>query len=63
MHAPYSETCMDADPHIRTRRRILLLEQDEYLASLLHMLLYREGFFATKPLMPLMKLIFISWTV
>ena len=44
MHAPYSRTCMDADPHIRTRRRILLLEQDEYLASLLHMLLYREGF-------------------
>ena len=44
MHAPYSETCMDANPHIRTRRRILLLEQDEYLASLLHMLLYREGF-------------------
>jgi len=35
---------MDADPYVRTRRRILLLEQDEYLASLLHMLLYREGF-------------------
>ncbi len=44
MHAPYSRTCMDADPDVRTRRRILLLEQDEYLASLLHMLLYREGF-------------------
>lgn len=44
MHAPYSRTCMDADPDARTRRRILLLEQDEYLASLLHMLLYREGF-------------------
>ena len=35
---------MDADASARNRRCILLLEQDEYLASLLHMLLYREGF-------------------
>ena len=35
---------MDADASARTRRRILLLEQDEYLASLLDMLLHREGF-------------------
>ena len=35
---------MDADASARTRRRILLLEQDEYLASLLEMLLHREGF-------------------
>jgi len=44
MHAPHSRTCMDADASARTRRRILLLEQDEYLASLLDMLLHREGF-------------------
>lgn len=35
---------MDADVNPRTGRRILLLEQDDYLASLLHMLLHREGF-------------------
>jgi DNA-binding response OmpR family regulator len=35
---------MDADHYAQTRRRILLLEQDEYIASLLHMLLHREGF-------------------
>ena len=44
MHAPDPRTCMDADANTRTRRRILLLEQDEYLASLLDMMLHREGF-------------------
>ena len=44
MHAPDTRTCMDADASARNRRRILLLEQDEYLASLLDMLLHREGF-------------------
>ena len=44
MHAPDTRRCMDADVSPSTGRRILLLEQDDYLASLLHMLLHREGF-------------------
>lgn len=44
MHAPEVRTCMDATSTPDTRRRILILEQDEYLASLMHLLLYREGF-------------------
>jgi len=35
---------MDAMTAPDTRRKILILEQDEYLASLMHLLLYREGF-------------------
>ena len=35
---------MDASANVRAHRRILLLQQDEYIASLLDMLLHREGF-------------------
>jgi len=38
---------MDAKTLPDTRRKILILEQDEYLASLMHLLLYREGFAIT----------------
>ncbi len=44
MHAHSMRTCMDAMTAPDTRRKILILEQDEYLASLMHLLLYREGF-------------------
>jgi len=44
MHAHLLRTCMDAKILPDTRRKILILEQDEYLASLMHLLLYREGF-------------------
>lgn len=44
MHAHLLRTCMDAINLPDTRRKILILEQDEYLASLMHLLLYREGF-------------------
>lgn len=38
---------MDATKLPENRRKILILEQDEYLASLMHLLLYREGFAIT----------------
>ncbi|MEJ2359887.1 MAG: hypothetical protein P8Z75_00465 [Gammaproteobacteria bacterium] len=44
MHAHDVRTCMDASNSTANRRKILILEQDEYLASLMHLLLYREGF-------------------
>ena len=44
MHVPDPWTCTDADINARAGRRILLLEEDDYLASLLDMLLQREGF-------------------
>jgi response regulator RpfG family c-di-GMP phosphodiesterase len=47
MHAHDVRTCMDATNTLDTRRKILILEQDEYLASLMHLLLYREGFAIT----------------
>ena len=47
MHAHNVRTCMDATMTPDTRRKILILEQDEYLASLMHLLLYREGFAIT----------------
>jgi DNA-binding NtrC family response regulator len=47
MHAHEVRTCMDATNKPDTRRKILILEQDEYLASLMHLLLYREGFAIT----------------
>lgn len=47
MHAHDVRTCMDASTTPDTRRKILILEQDEYLASLMHLLLYREGFAIT----------------
>lgn len=47
MHAHKLRTCMDATKSADTRRNILILEQDEYLASLMHLLLYREGYAIT----------------
>ena len=47
MHAHKLRTCMDATTRPDARRKILILEQDEYLASLMHLLLYREGFAIT----------------
>ena len=47
MHAHEVRTCMDAAKTPDIRRKILILEQDEYLASLMHLLLYREGFAIT----------------
>lgn len=44
MHAHDMRTCMDASNSAIKRRKILILEQDDYLASLMHLLLYREGF-------------------
>lgn len=44
MHAHDLRTCMDASNSAAKRRKILILEQDDYLASLMHLLLYREGF-------------------
>jgi DNA-binding NtrC family response regulator len=35
---------MDASTAPAAKRKILVLEQDEFLASLMHMLLHREGF-------------------
>lgn len=44
MHAHEMRTCTDASNSPDSRRKILILEQDEYLASLMHLLLCREGF-------------------
>lgn len=47
MHAPQRRTCTDAGQTIATekqRKHILLLENDEFVASLLHLLLHRQGF-------------------
>ena len=47
MHVHDVRTCTDATNTQDSRRKILILEQDEYLASLMHLLLYREGFAIT----------------
>lgn len=47
MHAQKMRTCMDATKLPKNRRKILILEQDEYLASLMHLLLDREGYAIT----------------
>ncbi len=44
MHAPDISTCDHPSQATETRRQIVLFEHDEYIASLLHMLLHREGF-------------------
>lgn len=44
MHAGSHMTCTDANYNICPEHSILVFEQDEYLASLLHMLISREGF-------------------
>ena len=44
MHVLDKQTCMDAHSAPLNRRKILLFEEDRFLASLMHMLLYREGF-------------------
>jgi len=44
MHASDSRTCMDASSTPEVRRKILVFEQDDFLNSLLHLLLHREGF-------------------
>ena len=44
LHAQQDGSCREAATTPGTRKKILLFEQDEYLASLLHMLLVREGF-------------------
>jgi len=44
LHAHQSGSCRDAAEASATKKRILIFEPDEYLASLLHMLLQREGF-------------------
>lgn len=44
MHVSDVKTCMDAGSAPQNRRKILILEQDMFLASLMHMLLHRQGF-------------------
>ena len=44
MHAPEIRTCMDASSTPDTRRKIVIFEEDEFLVSLLNLLLRREGF-------------------
>ena len=44
MHVSDVRTCMDASSAPVAKRKILVLEQDKFLASLMHMLLHREGF-------------------
>ncbi len=44
MHAPDVRTCMDASSTPETRRKIVIFEEDEFLVSLLNLLLRREGF-------------------
>ena len=44
MHAPEIRTCMDASSTPNTRRKIVIFEEDEFLVSLLNLLLRREGF-------------------
>lgn len=44
MHAEHVRSCMDANSAADSRRRILVLEEDEHLASLLYLLLCRKGF-------------------
>ena len=44
MHAHPSGTCLDQNPSATDAPTIIIFEQDEYLASLLHFLLSREGF-------------------
>jgi len=44
MHVSDVRTCMDASSAPVARRKILVFEEDKFLASLMHMLLYREGF-------------------
>lgn len=44
LYAQLAGTGRDASEELTTRQRILIFEQDEYLASLLHLLLQREGY-------------------
>lgn len=44
LHAQLNGSCRDAADETATKRKILIFEQDEYLASLLHLLLQREGY-------------------
>ncbi|VAW95511.1 hypothetical protein MNBD_GAMMA21-1471 [hydrothermal vent metagenome] len=44
MHAPEIRTCMDASSTPDCRRKIVIFEEDEFLVSLLNLLLRREGF-------------------
>jgi len=44
MHVSDIRTCMDASSAPVDRRKILVFEEDKFLVSLMHMLLYREGF-------------------
>lgn len=47
MHVSKQQTCMDASQTPDTKRHILIFEQDDFLNSLLHLLLHREGFVVT----------------
>jgi len=44
MHVSDVRTCMDARSAPVVRRKILVFEEDPFLASLMQMLLHREGF-------------------
>ncbi len=44
MHAPEFRTCMDARSTPDYRLKIVIFEKDEFLVSLLNLLLRREGF-------------------
>ena len=44
MHAPEIRTCMDASSAPEIRRKIVIFEEDEFLVSLLNLLLRRVGF-------------------
>ena len=44
MHVSDVRTCMDARSAPVVRRNIMVFEEDKFLASIMHMLLYREGF-------------------
>lgn len=44
MHVSDVRTCMDARSAPVVRRKILVFEEDPFLASLMQMLLYREGY-------------------
>ena len=44
MHVSDVRACMDARSEPVARRKILIFEEDTFLASLMHLLLHREGF-------------------
>ncbi len=44
MHVPEVRRCMDASSTPDSRRKIVIFEEDEFLVSLLNLLLRREGF-------------------